>query len=99
MVSGDAAKSATQGNLQEAFLGDHVEWNPLDEVREPGAYVCRESGDLLRIPPVGAPVGGDEMKRKIGEQQIFVTRISEDPFVPISTARIRAANMDIDVSF
>jgi hypothetical protein len=74
---------------------------PLDEITKPGAYVCHPDGDLIRV--VGGGPSGDlddaQLIEKYGDRQIQVTRISADPFVAVSRARIAAANLDIEVKF
>ena len=78
--------------------GDLV-WIPLDKVKEPGAYVCRGSRDLIRVPASGASSGSTELTEKHDADPIYVTRISTDPFVGISCARMAAANLDIEINF
>ncbi|MBN2562070.1 MAG: hypothetical protein JXQ75_14185 [Phycisphaerae bacterium] len=71
----------------------------LDEITEPGAYVCRPVGDLIRVVQNGASLDDAELIEKHGTGPMYVTRISEDPFISISRARIIAANLDIEVHF
>lgn len=73
----------------------------LDEVTEPGAYVCPLTGDLIRLVRSGAmPQEREaELLAKHGAEPIYVARISNDPFIPISKARIAAANLDVDIHF
>ncbi len=71
----------------------------LDEISEPGAYVCHGSGDLLRVTGTGVPSDGAEAIKSGGSEPVYVTLVSKDPFVPISRARIAAANLDIEISF
>jgi hypothetical protein len=35
----------------------------------------------------------------IGNQTLFVTKISNDPFIPVSKARLLAAECDVVVTF
>ena len=76
-----------------------VPWLSLDQVTGPGAYVCRSSGDLVRIVASGQPLGAEELLEKGDPTLIFVTQVSVDPFVPITRARIEAADRDIEVNF
>ena len=76
-----------------------VPWFSLDQVTELGAYVCRSSGDLVRIVASGQPMGAEKLLENADPASIFVTQISTDPFVPITRARIEAADRDIDVNF
>lgn len=76
-----------------------VPWLALDEVTDPGAYVCRGSGDLVRIVASGQPLGAEKLLDKEDPGSIFVTQVSVDPFIPITRARIEAADRDIEVNF
>ena len=76
-----------------------VRSTPLGEITEPGAYVCSRTGDLFRVVGRGAFSNEAELIEKHGTEPIYVTRISNDPFIRISQARVAAANMDIEVSF
>ncbi len=71
----------------------------LDEITEPGAYVCHGSGDLIRICGAGVPSDDTEAAKSGGSEPVYVTQVSRDPFVPISRARLAAANLDIEISF
>ena len=74
-------------------------WHPLGDVTEPGAYVCRESGDLVRIAPTGAAWDSSELIETQEAEPVYVVRIHPDPFVTISRARVLAANLDVEISF
>ena len=76
-----------------------VPWLSLDQVTDPGAYVCRSSGDLVRIVASGQPLGAGELLEKRDPASIFVTLVSMNPFVPITRARMEAADRDIEVNF
>ncbi len=71
----------------------------LDEVTEPGAFVSEGTGDLVRIVPRGVLQEGEELLRKHDDEPVYVMRISNDPFIPISQARLAAANLDIAINF
>ncbi len=76
-----------------------VRWIPLDEVTDAGAYVSRGSGDLVRVVAAGRPLGAEELLEKHGTAPVYLTQVSTDPFVPITRARMEAANRDIEVNF
>ena len=78
---------------------DGLIWQPLGDVTEPGAYVCRESGDLVRIAPTGAASDSSELIERQEAEPVYVVRIHPDPFVAISRARVLAANLDVEISF
>ncbi len=88
-----------QLKAEEPSQAGDVSRTPLGEVTEPGAYVCFDTGDLIRVVRTHASSSEAELVDKHGDQPVLVTRVSEDPFVPISQARIAAANLDIEISF
>ena len=101
----DPTSEAARMSEQTAFVSENdrcfpdVPWLSLDQVTDPGAYVCRSSGDLVRIVASGRPLGAEELLEKGDPASIFVTLVSVDPFVPITRARIEAAERDIEVNF
>lgn len=70
------------------------------EIRSPGAYVCNWSGHLLRIPK-RASIPADALVTSLGgrEQPLTVTKISDDPSVPLADARRLAQKMGLTVGF
>ncbi len=88
-----------QLKTEEPSKAGDVSRTPLGEVKEPGAYVCFGTGDLIRVVRTDAPSSEVELVDKHGDQPMLVTRVSEDPFVPISQARMAAANLDIEINF
>lgn len=72
---------------------------PFDSVQEPGAYICNWSGHLVRIPEDGVTLGRSPMINIVGAEPLFVTKISENPFVTVTKARLLAANFDLPVNF
>ena len=91
--------SQPQSQSTRSWLPGDVPRKLLGEITEPGAYVCHGSGDLLRVADSETPPGNVEPIESKGGQPIYVTRISSDPFVPISKARMAAANLDIEIHF
>ena len=72
---------------------------PFDQINEPGAYVCNWSGHLLRVPNDGVTAGRSPLLNIVGPQPLFVTKISDDPYVSITKARLLACNCDVNVNF
>ena len=72
---------------------------PFDCINEPGTYVCEWSGHLLRIPADSIKPGRSPLMQLMGKSPLYVCKISDDPFVPISKARMVAANYDWPVNF
>lgn len=60
---------------------------PLDTVTTPGAYICNWSGHLLRVPADSLAPGGPLAVNIIGGEPLTVTKISDDPTVPLARAR------------
>ncbi len=72
---------------------------PFEAINEPGTYVTNWSGHLLRIPEDALKPGRSPVIEILGNEQLFVTRISNDPFMPLTKARMRAADADVAVNF
>ena len=72
---------------------------PFESICQPGAYICNWSGHLLRVPADGVIPGRSPTINMVGNEPLIVTWISNDPFVPLTTARLQASNFDLNVSF
>ncbi len=72
---------------------------PFDSISEPGAYICNWSGHLLRVPEDGVVRGRSPVLNIVGPDSIAVTKISNDPFIPRTKAKLLAANFDVEVDF
>ena len=70
---------------------------PFDSIRSPGSYVCNWNGHLLRVPE--RALVPDGVINLVGPEPLLVTKISDDPAVPISKARQVAAELRLAVSF
>ena len=87
------------------FTSKYSDGNPLGQVMpfesicEPGAYVCNWSGHLLRVPEDATTAGRSPLINIVGPDNLFVTKISENPYVPVTKARLLASNYDIAVNF
>ena len=85
-----------QTEYENRGLGTQV---PFDSINEPGTYVCNWSGHMLRVPEDAIKPGRSPLMNICGNETLFVTKISDDPFVAISKARLLAANCDLMVNF
>ena len=92
-------KTATQTQYQSGFATQCGTTIPFDSIQEPGAYICTWSGHLLRIPEDGVTPGRSPMINLVGCEPLFVTKISKNPFVTATKARILASNCDLPVNF
>lgn len=72
---------------------------PVDAISDPGAYICNWSGHLLRIPEDDIASGRSPILNIVGSEPLFVTKISDDPFITIPKAKLLAANWDVDINF
>jgi hypothetical protein len=72
---------------------------PFASISEPGCYLCNWSGHLLRVPEDGVAPGRSPLINMVGNETLFVTKLSDNPFVPITKARMLASDLDCSVSF
>lgn len=72
---------------------------PFDCINEPGSYICNWTGHLLRVPEDGVTAGRSPMVNIVGPEQLFVTKISENPYLTLTKARLLASNFDVNVNF
>ncbi|MHC4064508.1 MAG: hypothetical protein ACYSUI_08405 [Planctomycetota bacterium] len=72
---------------------------PFDSLNECGTYVCNWSGHLLRVPEDAIKPGRSPLMCMTGKEPLFVTKISDDPYIPVSKARILTADWDMVVNF
>lgn len=70
---------------------------PLDAISAPGCYVCNWDGFLLRVPSAAIP--RRSALNIVGPEPLYVTKISDDPALPLPQARLVAATMHISVRF
>ncbi|MHC4786854.1 MAG: hypothetical protein ACYTE6_12935 [Planctomycetota bacterium] len=56
----------------------------FDRINEPGACVCNGSGHLLRVPEDAVKPGRSPALQIRGRDQLYVTKIAEGPFVPLT---------------
>ena len=66
---------------------------PFDTISSAGAYVCDWSGHLLRVPVRSIPPGQSLKLNIIGSAPLTVTKISDDPDVPLTEARTLAVSL------
>ncbi|MBI3834343.1 MAG: hypothetical protein HY287_08450 [Planctomycetes bacterium] len=72
---------------------------PFEAIHQPGCYICNWSGNLLRVPEDGIAAGNAPAVSFIGNQSLFVTMISNNPYITVTKARLTAANFDVSVNF
>jgi hypothetical protein len=72
---------------------------PFDAAHDPGAYVCNWSGHLLRVAVTDPRRPRPAQLNLVGPEPLFVTKISDNPLVPVRQARSLAAGLALDVNF
>ena len=72
---------------------------PFEAINEPGCYICNWSGHLLRVPGDGVAPGRSPLICILGTGPLYVTKISDNPYIPVTKARLLAANCDVGVDF
>lgn len=71
----------------------------FSDVNEPGSHISNRTGHLIRIPEEEVRPGHSPMIEIRGKEPVFVTKLSDDPFVPVSKARLIAADLDLQLNF
>jgi hypothetical protein len=72
---------------------------PFASICEPGAYICNWSGHLLRVPADARSSGGGPIVNFVGPDNMLVTKVSENPYIPVTRARLLAADFGIAANF
>lgn len=71
---------------------------PFSEINQQGVYVTQR-GDLFRVPPDALAEGRSPILVWENLEGSLVSRISSDPYTPISKCRQLAADADLSVNF
>jgi len=90
---------ATQRHIAPAHVQALGSSLPFDEVDTPGAYVCDWSGHLLRVTERAVTLGRAPALNIVGSAPLTVTKISDDPEVPITEAKRLAGRFKLSISF
>ena len=72
---------------------------PFEGINDPGTYVCNWSGHLLRVPEDAVKPGRSPVVSMKGLETLFVTKVCSDPYIPVTKARLLAADCDVSVNF
>ena len=91
--------SATTQRSTKDFAGTCGNTIAFDQINEPGSYICNWSGHLLRVPEDGVAPGRSPLLNIVGTDPLFVTKISDNPFITLTKAKMVASNLDINVNF
>ncbi len=71
----------------------------FDQIDDPGAYVFNWSGHLLRCPEDALKPGRSPVLEIVGADQVYLTKISDNPFIARTKARMIASDLDLPVNF
>ena len=71
----------------------------FSNLKEPGAYLCNPTGHLFRVPEDAVKVGRSPVIEILSSEPIIVTKLSDNPFVTVTKARMIAADLDLAVNF
>ena len=69
------------------------------QIEEQGCYVTHDAGRLLRVPADALSPGRSPIIDTVGRNPWLVTKISDDPYAPLSKARMAAADLDLSINF
>jgi hypothetical protein len=72
---------------------------PFSEIHEPGAYVSNTTGHLVRIPSDAVKSDRTPVVDLVASEPILFSRISVNPFISLSKARMLACDLDLPVNF
>jgi hypothetical protein len=72
---------------------------PIQSISDPGCYVCSCCGHLWRVPEDGVGPGRSPVISITGSGPLYATKISDNPWIPLTTARALASSVDCLVNF
>ncbi len=85
-----------EGEYNTVGSGARIQFEHLNE---PGTYVCMWSGHMLRVPEDAIKPGHSPVLGITAREPLFVIKLSGDPYIPVSKARMIAADWDVAVNF
>ena len=91
----EQARNQSVQPQQKAFL-EEVSW---EEIKEPGTYAEKGSGDLYRIPQEALVEGASPVIHKQSAGSSRMVKLSGDPFLTTIAARLRCAENNIRPNF
>lgn len=72
---------------------------PFNDLYEQGAYYSHATGWLYRVPEESLSPGHSPTMNIMSGDEHYVTKISDDPWIPVNKAREIASNKDFVVNF
>lgn len=89
-------KTITPRAEETTTIGSQFRFENLNEA---GCYISNWSGHLIRVPEEALKPGHSPLIEVRGKEPILLTKLSNDPYLAISKARMVAADLDINVEF
>ena len=89
-VEGQPVQTKTVLGYSETSFGN---------IEDPGSYVVHQTGSLMRIPEDALSAGRSPKMEIVGNDPLTVTKISDNPYLPLGKARLVAADLDLQVNF
>ncbi len=71
----------------------------FESLNEQGTYLSNWSGHLIRVPADAIKPGRSPVIEILGKEPMVVTKLSNDPFIGLTKARLIAADLDLPVAF
>ena len=91
-----ATSTSTQRHAPDQDVGIEL---PFSKINEPGTYFSNWSGHLIRVPGDAVKPGRSPLLEILGQETMTVTKLSADPYLCLSKARMIAADLDLQVNF
>ena len=93
------ATSTSENHATSTYHSDVGVTCNFDQINSPGCYLVQQTGTLFRIPPDGLIPGRSPAIEAVCNDPWVVMKISSDPFLTLTKARMIAANLDLNVNF
>ena len=72
---------------------------PFNEISEMGTYYDHDTGWLFRMPEESLSPGHSPVLNIVSGDENLLTKISDDPWIPVNKAREICSNLDFEVNF
>ena len=86
----------TERDTSKKGIGPQIQF---DSIEGPGTYLCNWSGHLLRVPEEAIQAGHSPLMDVVANEPLFVTKLSDNPYLTRAKARLLAADQDLEVNF
>ncbi|MHC5115298.1 MAG: hypothetical protein ACYTGP_12820, partial [Planctomycetota bacterium] len=72
---------------------------PFFEIQEPGVYVSNCTGHLIRVPEDALKMDRSPVIDLVASEPQLFSKLSDNPFISLTKARLMAADLDLPVNF